>query len=417
MCLLILQIFCALSITVEPYRFSTGYVELWYQIPSSAFYPTADTIQSAKTKLEYSYRCVVISEADNDSAVKESIKRPATLERYSREPVVDYIPLYLAPGNYRYRIEFDILKERSVASGAVEVSSDTAAYYGSDLWLGKLGKEYFERRGIKFSAALAPEYSTKDYMLAYLEIYGPVIDSINYRVQYEITDRNNNVVFQQSLNRNKRNPVQVDTFAAGLARLPDGVYVFRYIATLADQGVVITRHKPFTMRTAIQDLTFYSEPQYIATPGESKKLREFTGQARDDFLAEFWKKHNYHEYERRIIQADSLFTINAAKGRDTDRGKYMIKTGPPDEIEVMPHEKWAKPIELWFYYARGFTAIFCDLKTDNNPRLVKEIRGTQIAKESLRDMKWLLDVAPGSSADDFTTIDEERPDLKEGPHD
>jgi hypothetical protein len=67
--------------------------------------------------------------------------------------------------------------------------------------------------------------------------------------------------------------------------------------------------------------------------------------------------------------------------------------GPPDEIETVSVENWARPFEVWYYYGRN----------DHNSRLVKILEPgelTDILNTGMREGSWdeegLSDIAPGT---------------------
>ena len=124
------------------------------------------------------------------------------------------------------------------------------------------------------------------------------------------------------------------------------------------------------------------------------------------YLKKFWAKHNYWQYEHRILEADAGFKTRLLKGRDSERGKFYIKNGPPDEIEVVTMTLWARPFEIWHYYKGRYDALFLDVKNNNNPQLMKILKPgefTQIIEMGFKDEKideyWFFNMAPGTYDD------------------
>jgi hypothetical protein len=97
-----------------------------------------------------------------------------------------------------------------------------------------------------------------------------------------------------------------------------------------------------------------------------------------------------------------MFSVGSLLGRDSERGRLYIMLGPPDEIETMSIENWARPFDVWHYYGRN-DFLFSDVRNDHNPRLIKVLRPGELTdllntgmREGSRDEEWLSDIAPGT---------------------
>ena len=142
---------------------------------------------------------------------------------------------------------------------------------------------------------------------------------------------------------------------------------------------------------------------YIVTSNEYKKFLELNDYEKEVYLEEFWSKTDYWKFERRLLETDANFSTGVLKGRDSERGRFYIKNGPPDDIEIVPMAGWARPFEVWYYYSEGYDVLFSDTKDDGNPRLVKIFKSgefTEILEKGFQEGEvgedWFFDIAPGA---------------------
>ena len=97
------------------------------------------------------------------------------------------------------------------------------------------------------------------------------------------------------------------------------------------------------------------------------------------FFKRFWKERDpdpttarnelKNEYFRRVNYANKYFSVMGQDGWRTDRGRILIKFGPPDDIERHPFEMGTKPYEVWRYYALRKTFVFVDVTGFGDYRL------------------------------------------------
>ena len=130
------------------------------------------------------------------------------------------------------------------------------------------------------------------------------------------------------------------------------------------------------------------------------------------FLNNFWIRNDYWEFARRVEAADEYFSNRTLRGRDSERGRYYLKNGPPDEIEKVALSEWSRPFELWHYTAAGYDVLFCDTKEDNNPVLIRILKPwelTTILEMGVRkgdEGDWMNEIAPGTFTEDRKNEDE-----------
>jgi GWxTD domain-containing protein len=107
------------------------------------------------------------------------------------------------------------------------------------------------------------------------------------------------------------------------------------------------------------DDEWHLEVQYIITPEELSAFHQLkTTDGRDRFISEFWARRDpspatpknefRDEYYRRVEYADVNFADPkdlSRRGMETDRGRFYVMFGPPDEIDRHQTESY----EIWHY--------------------------------------------------------------------
>ena len=113
---------------------------------------------------------------------------------------------------------------------------------------------------------------------------------------------------------------------------------------------------------------FLAKVDYIINKEERKIFLELPDSARDDFIAEFWKRRDPTpdternefkiEYEDRVAKAAAMFHGEGRPGWRTDRGRIFILFGPPTERLTYPMDASGFCREIWYYGA--FPVVFID---------------------------------------------------------
>jgi GWxTD domain-containing protein len=405
--MLVLILFQVLPLEVDCYRFGQNQVECWYQIDLAAIRTAAGQDTAFKS---YSYRFVVRSVTSQDSIVKEGRKGASITGVSADSYILDFVPLHLFPGTFAYKLE--IIAGDSMASkeGTIMLEPDTIPFTASDIILSRKnsGSPIPEHGGHEFIPMVLPEYTFADILVSYMEIYGLVPDSLFYEVMYQIIDSDGRPVCRKSVKRIKYDYNQVDTLNISLQNLNNGDFELSLTIIDPAQDQKLNRSASFKVRSGpdslvLKNMAYSREIQYLVSDAEYKKFCRLDEKEKTSYLVKFWLKNDYHLFEQSLLQADEKFSTSRCKGRDSYRGRFYILKGPPDEIESMPMLNWARPLELWHYYAHGFSALFCDKKQDGNPLLVKIVKsGENYDEESI-----LRDIAPGTFNEERTPDDEE----------
>lgn len=115
---------------------------------------------------------------------------------------------------------------------------------------------------------------------------------------------------------------------------------------------------------------FLSKARYTITGQERRVFSNLPPSERDAFVEEFWKKRDpdpateanefKEEYDKRIEQANHLFSEGGSNGWLEDRGRIYILLGPPWERYAYPRGQtfYGKPTEIWYY--GFFPIVFLD---------------------------------------------------------
>ncbi|MBA7534460.1 hypothetical protein ES705_26706 [subsurface metagenome] len=397
--LVILCIMTTFHFTMELYRFEGGYIEAWYQLPISQILSPEESLLTPKDTIfkKYSCRLDIYNEEKNDSAHIEGVKGAYVTALQQADYFIDYIPFYLYPGNFSYCFIIESGSCRLTYEGEIEVLSDTILFYCSDLILGSRNrKSRFVCHGCAFTPLIDQAFTNRDTLFSYLEIYGLVPDSLYYRVKYQIIDSLDETVFEKHEQRLKYAYTQIDTFRIALGDFIDGNYT--YIVEVFDSALnaSVSRQKRLSIRFLFDEtahMQFYRDIHYIISTHEYKKFSTLRDYEKRRYLKNFWSKNDYWQFEKRILEADDKFAIHLLKGRDSERGRFYIKNGPPDDINDMPITDWGRPLEIWYYYAQGYSVLFCDKRCDGNPVIVKIFKS---GEEDIDDERWLIDIAPGT---------------------
>lgn len=395
------------SLAVDYYRFEGGYVEVWYQIPAQSFLSSGALMSRSEVTEQFSFHFHIYNEETGDSAYLEGKQSVHITREQQKDFVINSFPLHLYPGRFHYNLEITSGNKRWLSEGKIEIPPDTLLFTSSDVVLGeKRVESEFTFHNLAFVPAIHREFTRYDVLFSYLEIYGLIPDSLYYNVHYTIISDQGHVIFEGKDKRLKYDYNQLDTIAVNLSNLEEGEYAFS--VEVYDPAIehIIRRTKNFKITEPPADIAhmkYYYAIHYIATPGEYRTFQGLSENEKKAFLKDFWSKRDYWKFEKQLHEADAQFSTGTLRGRDSERGEYYIKNGPPDEVEIVPFAGVARPFEVWHYYSEGFDVLFSDIKDDGNPRLVKIFEPGELVKileqgfrEGKIDEDWLFDIAPGT---------------------
>ncbi len=146
---------------------------------------------------------------------------------------------------------------------------------------------------------------------------------------------------------------------------------------------------------------FVSKARYIITADERKTFLALPAEAREEFVADFWRRRDPSpltaenefklEYFKRIELSNRLFSGGASPGWLQDRGRVWITLGPPDNRETYPRGVtfYGVPTEIWWY--GFFPIIFVDERWVDDYRLDPS-SATQLSALTQAQHQWNLPV-------------------------
>ena len=143
---------------------------------------------------------------------------------------------------------------------------------------------------------------------------------------------------------------------------------------------------------------FLSNARYTITGEERRVFTKLPPSERDAFVEEFWKKRDPNpgteanefkqEYDKRINDANRLFSDGGGNGWLEDRGRIYILLGPPWERYTYPRGQtfYGKPTEIWYYgfYPIAFIDNDWNGDYDLDPGSAQQLAQINMAQMDLR---------------------------------
>lgn len=397
--LLLTYLFFSSTPVVELYCFDDDYIELWYQIPISLVLSKAEqgTLRLGDSVfVSFEYQFDIYDVSNNDSAHIEGTKGTYITTEQEDKSLIDYISASLYSGEFHYSFSINNSEYDTSFIDTFEILPDTAVLWSSDIVFGrKPDREDILFHNFPLIPIVQSTFSNQDTLLVYLELYGLIPDSLYYQIEYQIIDSLEHTVFAKSNQRLKYDYIQVDTVDILLADLIEGTYSYGITVQDPASGGSVSSTKKFRIEYLYDEaslMPFYWDIQYLISIGDYESFSCLSHFEKRGYLKKFWLKENYWLFEKRLLEADAEFSTHTLQGRDSERGKYYLRNGPPDKIEDKPITSWGRPFEIWYYYTLGHRVVFCDKMSDGNPELVKILR----AGDDIGDDQWLYDIAPGT---------------------
>lgn len=180
--------------------------------------------------------------------------------------------------------------------------------------------------------------------------------------------------------RNKKpGTTAVITHALPVKGLPGGNYELNVRVEDIATGRKVTSTKKFMLIYAFDQLTpNMTNPdsltvedaklmerviRYITIKEEKDTYTQLNLEGKKEWLRAFWERNNpnpgkqvntyKNEIFRRFLYANYYYSTSSIKREDgwsTDRGRFYIQYGPPDQIDQRPSTMGEKPYERWLYF-------------------------------------------------------------------
>jgi GWxTD domain-containing protein len=213
----------------------------------------------------------------------------------------------------------------------------------------------------------------------------PAPETLYHELTIVIMDSTGAVVKTLPTERRKRTDSQIsEIFGLSSQGLAAGTY--RLHVTLRDlvtdsvagsekdfyvTGPAAATKRLDTLSMTAEERKAFTDIRYLATARELKEFNTLNREGKFEWLRmQFWPRHDFDLYYRRLQVADDRFKFGRKLGRDTDRGRIYLRYGEPDEIETHAMVEQTKSHEHWRYYRLGYHFIFVDVGGDGRLRLV-----------------------------------------------
>jgi GWxTD domain-containing protein len=223
--------------------------------------------------------------------------------------------------------------------------------------------------------------SAYQFLYAYYETYNLIPDTLPCELSYSILAENKLIVKSFPKEMKKKSGTSFgNTFALSIKGLKPGQYSLKLNLTDLSTRKKDSTEKSFwivpkdtslhTDTSITKNISYEQEIRFLATPTELSQYNSLNAVGKKEFLKKFWQKRNLEEFTNLVKLADNKYRQANLPGRDTDRGRILIKYGQPDEIEVHTLIEHTRSHEHWHYYAKGYHFIFIDIRGNNNFQLI-----------------------------------------------
>jgi GWxTD domain-containing protein len=231
-------------------------------------------------------------------------------------------------------------------------------------------------------------------MLYYIEVYPGGEDSQKITVQSLIRKRKGNMVYRDTLTSNfegaavrQLREVSIEAFEPGEYELEIELQGRRGKKLDQSKGTFQVRWTEESLlehnwNLIVRQISLIAESKEVNTLEDAKTLEE-RRQALKDYWAgkdPFPETPNNElkiEFYRRIRFVNDNFGYLNRPGWETDRGRVLVRYGPPDQVDDYPFSLSSYPYQEWHYYKGGryrkFT--FVDDNHDGDYRLVYPFDG------------------------------------------
>jgi len=281
-------------------------------------------------------------------------------------------------------------KERRAVARFDLTLPDTFPYLGDPLWVDQAlpsqnkDNRFFRNGYILLPAFTEGTYLNPDSIQVYFEIYGLNRYQEPLYLQVQMVDGLTRKVIEPTLRITSPRPrafVSPYFYRVPADFLPSQTYLLEIFAkTNANEikahfeiPIYIYSHQEHQDYYGITYLyeQYFNYPEgeldeylaairYIATADEERQLDLLrTFDEKKAFFVRFWERRRnsadapideqWRDYYARIQYANRHFTSRLRKGWQTDRGRVLLKYGPPDDVQSFLTEINAHPYIIWTY--------------------------------------------------------------------
>jgi GWxTD domain-containing protein len=209
------------------------------------------------------------------------------------------------------------------------------------------------------------------YFYIYFDVYSRKVPA-TLNIKYEFTDFEDEVELDTTLVTSVKKPVTSQIFRIDKTRLTKNRYRLQVEVDNGDDDISRTKGLSFywvTSPETSEDLTLaIRQMRYMGITDSISYYEDADYEDQKRFFDAFWRKRDPNpdsevnelmvEYYNRINYANRQFSNFNEGGWLTDRGRILVKFGPPDDIERHPFEIDTYPYEIWRYFTQSQQRIF-----------------------------------------------------------
>jgi len=374
---------------ISPYLYV---VEVYYASPYERFKFKRKGEESIS---EYTL-CYSVYDLKNRKSLSDTLRR--IIKLYKGEDIkdmwfFDYFSFYAGEG--RYRVDMKVLTDSDTFSSSlnINIEENQKTIFLSDpvicVGISKDGRYGINKGNIKIlpNPSLKVERA-KSIMGIYYEVYNTREDSTSYDIYVKILDSLGNTIKNfDPMRREKVGKETYDAIALNIQALKEGRYKLFIRVKDNSTNEEDTAYKDFYVFKKPKKEVFsrrYDTLFYLwASREEITQYKRLTEKGKRFFLERFWSTHDYNEFEKRIMIAETSYRVGGLHGWETDRGKIYIKYGNPSEVEKKSFGEGFIAYEHWHYYEGNMHFVFADKKGTGEFELIFSSE-----EPFLNDPKW-----------------------------
>ncbi|MCB9057120.1 MAG: GWxTD domain-containing protein [Calditrichae bacterium] len=285
--------------------------------------------------------------------------------------------LALKEGEYQILVRAVDLNTNQSAQRRIEI--EIPEYYDEDISLSDimfLKSVVYDSSGriVDYDPILSNNFTVKKgYFYIYFNVYSKTIDK-NAQIDYSFKNSEKKVEFDTVTTKAVKSHITSHILKVDKNIFNDNTYNLNISVDIdgndAETSKVLTFYWKLVPNTATDIDLALNQMVYILQPDSLSYYLDADLKSKQEFFKRFWKERDPNpdtkknelmdEYFKRINYANENYSGLATDGWLTDRGRILIKFGPPDDIERHPFELETRPYEIWRYYSLRKVFLFQD---------------------------------------------------------
>jgi len=310
-----------------------------------------DTYESTLSTEDYILNKVVFNLPPDDYKLEVRLTDKYSKDKYSRKI---NLKLKRFDGDFPMVSDFEFIKE-------IDYSDST---------------NYYTKAGMTVIPSVSRFFGySQPELIFYYQIYNDPDFTGDYKVHYQISSRNKEVLTDDTLFPNE-GVITERIEQINIEELLPAVYTLKTEIKSPGNKLNIVSKTEFkiewsALSIVINDYeTAINQLKFIANHDQLKYMKKVDKNLRLATWNEFWKARDRspntpeneikNEYYRRLRYADVNYGLFGRNGWKSDFGMVYITYGPASEIERHPFDRDSKPYQIWFYYEKKLRFLFVD---------------------------------------------------------